>query len=204
MLVISPETRKRAKERISYDAEHQRRTISAFYFRPGRNPVVLAIVAVILLVVGSLLIKSSGSTRQIRGDVRSPRMRAIDELFALRTAVERFRRDCGRYPTEKEGLLAIIRDPGVQGWSKPYVNFVKPDPWRTRYVYTLASNTVMVLSCGPDRKQGTADDLAACDPDPDEVNADLATTDTPPEEPEDTGIPGALPPVYIGEHAPKP
>ena len=196
--VLSPKERKQVKEQIARDAEHQRRAIGTLSFRPGRNPFAIAIVVLILLAVGSLLTNRSGTMRQARGDTRSPRMRAIDELLALRTAVERFRRDCGRYPTVQEGLVAIVRDPGVTNWGGPYVNFVKPDPWRNRYVYGLVSDSVTVLSWGPDRKPRTADDLVACEPDPDEINADLETKDEPEEESLQETIPGALPPVRIG------
>ena len=40
----------------------------------------------------------------------------------LLVQVGRFTLDCGRYPTEQEGLKALLVDPGVQGWKGPYLD----------------------------------------------------------------------------------
>jgi hypothetical protein len=44
-------------------------------------------------------------------------------LFLIGYALASFARDCGRYPTFDEGLMALLTNPGVKGWSGPY--------WRT-------------------------------------------------------------------------
>lgn len=196
MARISDQQRRKIKERIQADAERQRREISTFSFSPGRNPIVTTGIIFALLVVGTLLASRTTEEVKKKTEKRSPLITAADELFALRVAVERFKRDCGRYPSEKEGLKALVRDPGVKNWKGPYVNIVKPDPWKKRYVYLVESNRASVFSCGPDRKPGTKDDIPDYEPDEEEINDDI---NNPAEDPSDEYvIPGALPPVKIG------
>lgn len=97
--------------------------------------------------------------------------RARHSLGALRTALECFKRDCGRYPTDGEGLVALVQQPSAKGWKGPYVQLLKPDPWRHPYGYACTNGTVTLWSAGPDGIAGTADDLAAPPPDMDYVDA---------------------------------
>jgi len=83
----------------------------------------------------------------------------------LRTALECYLLDCRRYPSPAEGLKALIMPLDVEGWQGPYIDILKPDPWRTPYSYTLTNNQVRLLSAGPDQSEGTPDDLMAPPPD---------------------------------------
>jgi general secretion pathway protein G len=93
--------------------------------------------------------------------------RARAELRALRTGLEWFRAHCKRYPTDAEGLRALVRDPepGVPGWDGNYIDQLTPDPWGRAYRYACTNDTVALGSCGPDGRPGTADDVAAPEPD---------------------------------------
>jgi len=126
-------------------------------FALGQRPAVLACVLVILLLVGGLLVTRVQTRLRPRRE-RSPVFVAQDELNVLRLALEQFRRDCGGYPAADPGLQALIRDPGIPGWRGPYVNRIKPDPWRQTYRYGPETEP-LVFSYGPDRSPGTADDL---------------------------------------------
>ncbi|MDD5520364.1 MAG: type II secretion system protein GspG [Kiritimatiellae bacterium] len=81
------------------------------------------------------------------------------ELWSLRMALEMFQRDCGRYPTTKEGIVALINNPGELTWKGPYVTFTRPDPWKHPYHYNFTNNTVILFSYGPDQTPNTADDV---------------------------------------------
>ena len=76
------------------------------------------------------------------------------EHFA--TAVEMFKLDVGRYPTEDEGLEALRQDPsGVKRWDGPYVKKKIPeDPWDKAYVYRTAGRDFEILSYGADAAEG--------------------------------------------------
>jgi type II secretory pathway pseudopilin PulG len=45
---------------------------------------------------------------------------------SLRTALEAFKADVGRYPTESEGLHALINPPGLARWQGPYLRTTFP------------------------------------------------------------------------------
>lgn len=161
--------RKQAKDRISREADRQRR---AFRFPSGagreRRPSTVFMVLIVMIVVAGFLLgkmgKGPGATR------RDPRVVAAHELRALRIASERFRVDCGRYPLSDEGLKALVIDPPAPGWNGPYVSLVKPDPWHEGYHYACAGETVLLFSRGPDRNAGTVDDIIPGTPSTEDIH----------------------------------
>jgi general secretion pathway protein G len=150
--------RRKARERIRREAERQRKTIFVPQFALARKPSHIILALAILALVGGLLV-GRARRRYDPPRKRKPEAVAQKELNVLRTAVEQFRRDVGRYPRTDEGLPALIRDPGSEGWSGPYVNLIRPDPWRHHYLYELNEDDPTILSLGPDGKRDTADDL---------------------------------------------
>jgi general secretion pathway protein G len=162
-----------ARRRIEQAAERLRRQQSLGDALAEHRPLVVTFFLVLMIVVGAAVVSRLGvgpAARQTRQH-RSPHSIAVKELGALRIALERFQIDCGRYPTAAEGLTALVQDPGVAAWAGPYVNLVKPDPWRQRYGYRAATGGIVVFSRGPDRTAGTADDLVAAEPGRTEVHA---------------------------------
>jgi general secretion pathway protein G len=96
----------------------------------------------------------------------------------LKTALEAFRADCGRYPTTREGLQVLIDAPAkgfVEQWYGPYfgASQLPEDPWGRQYVYrfpaTRSANAFDLYSFGPDgvSKSGgnDADDINNWDSD---------------------------------------
>jgi general secretion pathway protein G len=128
------------------------------FLTPGR-PSSILLALIILAVVGGVLV--GRSTFQARVTPLDRRRTADDELWALGVALEQFRADCGRYPRETEGLNALVRDPGIAGWDGNYVTLVRADPWARPYCYRLHGTNVVLFSCGPDRTEGTDDDIRA-------------------------------------------
>lgn len=56
----------------------------------------------------------------------------------LSAALDLYRLDVGRYPTQTEGLAALVRRPaGAAQWSGPYLkgNELPADPWGHPYAY---------------------------------------------------------------------
>jgi type II secretion system protein G len=82
-----------------------------------------------------------------------------DMCGGIKSALDEFSNDCGRYPTTVEGLNALITRPSnipKQKWHGPYVDppQVPQDPWRHDYVYSFPSihgtNSFDLYSCGSD------------------------------------------------------
>jgi general secretion pathway protein G len=162
--------RNKMRERIERDAERQMRSMVNTDFRPGKSPVIIGIMLLVLIVVGGLVVGSANMQTHVDSIGARAKSRAESEVHVLRVAVERFKVDSGRYPTVEEGFKALVLNPGITNWGGHYVNIVKPDPWTTPYIYGLDSNGVVrVMSAGPDRKRGSADDIVAGEPTADEV-----------------------------------
>lgn len=74
-------------------------------------------------------------------------------------ALEAFRQDVGRFPTQQEGLTALVTNPRpvVEKWRGPYLRKAVPnDPWGNPYRYRNPGDhgEVDVYSYGRDNKPG--------------------------------------------------
>ena len=102
--------------------------------------VALAVVAVLAGVLGPMLYRQA-----MQAKVDATR----DEMAALQDGLLRFHADTGRFPTAAEGLAALVRDPGADGWRGPYlggqrrpaVEEMLQDAFGNDYVYDLAPTT---------------------------------------------------------------
>lgn len=93
-----------------------------------------------------------------------PRSRTRSYLRMLETALQNFKRDVGRPPTQTEGLGALVQPPpGIAKWRGPYLKTIPDDGWRHAYRYAVPGiyNTggLDLSSDGQDGKLGTADDI---------------------------------------------
>ena len=75
----------------------------------------------------------------------------------IHLAVDRFKVDNGRYPTEKEGLEILVNP--RPSWQIVGSNGIPTDPFGTPFRYTLTNGVPVVISAGPDRTFGTRDDI---------------------------------------------
>jgi len=150
-----PQKKHKRKRKIEEDSLHH----PVPDFRPGKNPAILGAIILVFIILGALITSQLETTQEtvIRQD--DPVARAWREMDALMAALERFREDTGRFPTEEEGLVALVQDPGIEGWSGAYVNVIHPDPWRTPYRYTRTEQGPEVRSAGPDQTFGTETDI---------------------------------------------
>lgn len=108
--------------------------------------VVLAIIGMISALVGPQVIKYLG-----RAKIDSARV----EIQSLETALDLFRLDIGRYPTEQEGLTSLVEKPSnLTAWNGPYVKkkAAPVDPWGQPYVYRFPGKQggYDLYSRGPD------------------------------------------------------
>jgi len=122
--------------------------------------VVMAIIGLIAAVLTPGLVGQLGRARSKTAQV---------QLETVAAAVESFRSDVGRYPSDSEGLNALVSQPGgVDGWTGPYVKGAKllSDPWghAIEYKQTEEGLAFVVTSLGADGRvdgQGQNKDLHA-------------------------------------------
>ncbi|TNC71350.1 type II secretion system major pseudopilin GspG [Rubellimicrobium roseum] len=93
---------------------------------------MLVVLAIIALVIGL------GAPRLIDSFGRARSQTAEAALASLRGAVQLYFVDTGRYPSEAEGLAALMTAPaGVPGWRGPYVDGDEDltDPWGRLFLF---------------------------------------------------------------------
>ena len=112
--------------------------------------VVLVVLSLIIGLAAPAIISQFGTAKSKTAGI---------EVNRLKTNVEMFRVDVGRFPTNDEGLQALLTaGDGVAGWNGPYVDRASSiiDPWGNEYVYTVSDDgdTIEVSSLGRDGAEG--------------------------------------------------
>ncbi len=122
--------------------------------------IELLLVMVILVVLAGIVVpKMTGYSEKAR------KSKAITEIGSFKTALQAFEIDNGRFPTNEEGLKALVQQPaGLQNWKQGgYMESVPNDPWDHPYVYRCPGqhhpDGFDVFSMGPDGHEGGTDDI---------------------------------------------
>lgn len=135
--------------------------------RAGFTLVELLVVLVILMVIGTIAVQNFGKEED------KAKVKATKASFtSLENALERFKLDVGRYPTEAEGLVALYEAPaGVEGWGGKYLTKKRAlqDAWENDYIYKVPGSDgepYEIISLGADKAEGG-----------EKINADLSNRD---------------------------
>ncbi len=124
---------------------------------------ILVVLAIIGLLVGVLVKNVGGGFASGQSSTAK-----IFVNSTVQTSLVRYRIDMGDYPSTTEGLEALVAAPSGKAdrWRNgPYIDGGKVplDPWGEPYVYrypgTRNRTGYDVFSKGPDRTEGTADDI---------------------------------------------
>jgi general secretion pathway protein G len=113
-----------------------------------------------LVVIGIICLIAAVLTPGLIGQLGRARVKAAQlQLQTVSAEIESFRTDVGRYPTQQEGLAALLKEPpGVEGWAGPYAKDAKTlvDPWNRPLIYVLDGNgqSYHVKTLGADGKPG--------------------------------------------------
>ncbi len=121
------------------------------------RPYVYVLVFLAVLAAADLV------WRKPVGVVSDPVPRAPTDIATFRTAIKMFETDIGRYPATLGDLQ--VQPTNAADWRGPYLDTatIPSDPWGHAYVYRYpglrSTNAYDLLSCGPDGREGTADDI---------------------------------------------
>lgn len=104
---------------------------------------IIVAVTIIALMAGTITPLVYKEIQRAKEDA------TLTELNTIKMGLEEYFADTGRFPSESEGLAALITDPGISGWSGPYVGGNSSDPvtelafdeFGSGYVYDLAPTT---------------------------------------------------------------
>ncbi|MDG2527275.1 type II secretion system major pseudopilin GspG [Caulobacter endophyticus] len=112
--------------------------------------VVLAIMALLAAIVAPQVLKYLGSSRSQTAKVQIQNIEAALDLFQI---------GVGRYPTQEEGLAALVTAPSsAVGWDGPYLKKADAlqDPWSRPYLYRSPGQkgAVDVYTLGSDNAEG--------------------------------------------------
>jgi general secretion pathway protein G len=112
--------------------------------------VVLAIMGMLAAIIAPQVIRYLGSSRTQTAKV---------QIQYVMQGLELFRVDVGRYPTQQEGLLALVNPtPTAPNWNGPYLKkeSALQDPWGNAYLYQIPGQhgEVDVYSLGQDKAPG--------------------------------------------------
>lgn len=128
-----------------------------------RRAFTLVELLVVLAILGFL---AALATPQVMKHLAHAKVQTAKmEIKNIGTALDLFHIDVGRYPTQEEGLAALVTQPAnLDTWKGPYLDRKTTfnDPWGTAYVYRIPSQhggDYDLMSYGADKVEGgTGDD----------------------------------------------
>jgi len=121
---------------------------------------IMVVLAIIGLIVGLAVNSVQNSLENARRDVAHTFVNT-----SIKTSLVAYSLHLGGYPSTSEGLAALCTPPqGASGrWRGPYAEQIPLDPWAEPYQYAYPGkhNTTSydLWSKGPDRQDGTEDDI---------------------------------------------
>jgi general secretion pathway protein G len=140
-----------------------RRRLAVSRRRRGFTLMEVMLVLVILVILGSLTV-GMFSSQQKQAAIRSTRA----QIGLFKSPLDTYHLDMGAYPSTDEGLAALSQAPSsaanAANWAGPYLEGTVPtDPWGNAYQYqypgTKNTDRYDIWSFGPDRSNGTDDDI---------------------------------------------
>lgn len=110
--------------------------------------IVMVILGLLASLVGPKMFGKLGMAKQ---------KTAKTQIEMLMTALDAYRLDVGHYPSQQDGLQALVRGNAGDGWAGPYLAKDVPlDPWKNSYSYQNPGEhgEIDIFSLGSDNQAG--------------------------------------------------
>jgi len=115
---------------------------------------IMVVVIILGILAATIIPQFAGTTQDAKVST------AKTDIRTLRVGVGLFYLHMDRYPTTEEGLKVLVSPPadGAKGWRGPYIEELRPDPWKNPYAYRSpglhGSKTYDIWSRGADGADG--------------------------------------------------
>lgn len=138
------------------------RSVNRRFRSSGRSAFTLIELLLVLVILGVLMAivvpKFTGRSEDAKKAAAKTTIHSIDGALDL------FEQDNGRYPTNEEGIKALVENPGnVKNWHVYLKGSMPKDPWEHDFIYRYPGqhnqNGPDVISMGPDGTEGGPDDI---------------------------------------------
>jgi len=136
--------------------------VAGFFIFGMRRAFTLIELLVVIVILGIL---TAIVVPRITGRVDQAKVEATKvQMKAIKDALEQYKLDNGFYPTTEQGLRALVEKPNTPPvpirW-RQYLDKVPKDAWDQDFIYVSpgVNRPFELRSAGPDRKEGTEDDL---------------------------------------------
>ena len=130
--------------------------------RKDEDGFTLMEMLVVLVVIGLIAAVAIPQVMKLLGNAKAKAAKI--QIQTLENGLNYFQLDMGRFPTDQEGLNALVKAPtGADSWSGPYIRGDKQltDPWGHPVVYKAEADgkPYKLVILGADGKEGgTGDD----------------------------------------------
>ena len=125
--------------------------------RARENGFTLVELLVVLVILGLLVALAAPRVMKYLGSARSDTARI--QIEKLSGVLDLYRLEVGHYPTDQEGLRALVEKPAqADSWNGPYLKTAESivDPWGAPYVYRSPGQhgEFDLYTLGADGKEG--------------------------------------------------
>lgn len=125
---------------------------------------LLLVVGILVMLAAFALPNFMGTQKQAQVDLAQSQINSFEKTLTL------YQSQNNMFPTTDQGLMALIEkpedDPVPEKWAGPYLDAeeVMTDPWGSQYNYAFpgehnGDRKPDIWSFGPDREEGTEDDV---------------------------------------------